>query len=397
MRKPDPKRSGRKLTFGPELWSSIGELEFSFWDLWLLAVLEFDHAGDWEALDTTLLGATPSYSSTETTEAKLAHLADLRRRMDKSRLIPSDVLPLPLDPKILRRAHEVVLRPSIERATPAMAATPRRLFRERALRGHWRGFPKDPSASYDKFRHEIDSRSNYGETATMRLAGRLGRLLLSELKGCRGEPAEVLACYRAFLTALIEAHERSSDSVGCLADLERKHVPGYLSVDWRLTGILPAIYYRDLLEFATWDIFVVIDDESRRAIAQSVQDDEIDLVESILNSVVAELETHHFFDFQIGQALELLAEIYVAKGFSHRFAHVAGRLGPDGWQTVELLAEAALAAGRRDLAMSVFAAADRPGLLRDNLTRSCVKLLGEPPAAKPLYLVAENPSAQDQR
>ncbi|HZC99824.1 MAG TPA: hypothetical protein VFA46_06415 [Actinomycetes bacterium] len=43
------------------------------------------------------------------------------------------------------------------------------------------------------------------------------------------------------------------------------------------------------------------------------------------------------------------------------------------------LAQTALAGGRRDLALEVFAAANRPGLHQDYLAARCLELTGQPP------------------
>jgi CTP:molybdopterin cytidylyltransferase MocA len=51
------------------------------------------------------------------------------------------------------------------------------------------------------------------------------------------------------------------------------------------------------------------------------------------------------------------------------------------------MAEAAMNAGKRNLALSVFAAADQPGIQREHLRELCVKLTGEMPASRSLRRV----------
>ena len=65
----------------------------------------------------------------------------------------------------------------------------------------------------------------------------------------------------------------------------------------------------------------------------------------------------------------------------------AERLGSDQWMPVVALAQTALAAGRRDLALGVFAAANRPGLQQDYLAARCLELTGQPPPRRHLRAV----------
>jgi len=56
---------------------------------------------------------------------------------------------------------------------------------------------------------------------------------------------------------------------------------------------------------------------------------------------------------------------------------VAARLGTDHWREVEALATSALRSKRRDLAVEVFQAADRPGRHQQRLRELCTSLTGE--------------------
>ena len=60
-------------------------------------------------------------------------------------------------------------------------------------------------------------------------------------------------------------------------------------------------------------------------------------------------------------------------------AAVAERLGSDQWMPIVAPARTTLAAGRRDLALEVFAAANRPGLQQDDLAARCLELTAQPP------------------
>ena len=59
-----------------------------------------------------------------------------------------------------------------------------------------------------------------------------------------------------------------------------------------------------------------------------------------------------------------------------RYVEVASRLGTDHWREVQAPAESALRSKRRDLAVEVFRAADRPGWHQTLLRERCASLTG---------------------
>ncbi len=105
-----------------------------------------------------------------------------------------------------------------------------------------------------------------------------------------------------------------------------------------------------------------------------------DLVEALLWSLAAELRGHRL-GYQAEVAMALVAYLHAATGRLDRLVAAAERLGSDQWMPIVALAKTALAAGRRDLALEVFAAANRPGLQQDYLASRCLELTGQPPPA----------------
>ena len=69
------------------------------------------------------------------------------------------------------------------------------------------------------------------------------------------------------------------------------------------------------------------------------------------------------------------------------YVEVASRLGTDHWREVEALATSALRSKRRDLAVEVFQAADRPGRHQQRLRERCTPLtgmvIGDPDDSRP--------------
>ncbi len=72
----------------------------------------------------------------------------------------------------------------------------------------------------------------------------------------------------------------------------------------------------------------------------------------------------------------LEAEMIARLRSSGHGAGAARRLGSDHWMPIVALAESATAAGRKELAVEVFRAADQPSLHRDHLRERCLKLTG---------------------
>ncbi|HEX9506284.1 MAG TPA: hypothetical protein VGA62_09800, partial [Acidimicrobiia bacterium] len=75
-------------------------------------------------------------------------------------------------------------------------------------------------------------------------------------------------------------------------------------------------------------------------------------------------------------SLELIAWLHLAGHRYTRYSQAAHRLSSNHWQSIEALAESALAAGRHDVAVDVFRAADQPGMHRDHLRQRCLALTG---------------------
>lgn len=85
--------------------------------------------------------------------------------------------------------------------------------------------------------------------------------------------------------------------------------------------------------------------------------------------------------------MALVAYLQAATGRLDRLVATAERLGSDQWMPIVALAQTALAAERRDLALEVFAAANRPGLQQDYLAARCLELTGQPPLRRHLRAV----------
>ncbi len=194
-------------------------------------------------------------------------------------------------------------------------------------------------------------------------------------------PAERLALHRAFLTGMIAAMERADDSCGVLGDLFHERLADYFAVPWQETGIAADLYYRDFLEYATWEDYGLLPDRLG-PFFERVATEHMAMVDAILRDIREELLAAEL-EYQAEEALTLPGALHVAQRSFDRFVALATEMGSRAWERITTMAEAALRARRRDLALAVCGAADQPGLHRDYLRAQCRRLTGAQPPAPP--------------
>ncbi len=366
----------RAAIFGPEPWSTIAGATWSHFDRWfaLVGVLDFD--GDLDGLEADLVGRLRSrLHSRGDIEAKLSHLADLRVRMAASQIDAFSLLAADdPDKATVAKAHRKVLDQGLEdRAmTPAMRDTPGARLNRRALYGHWDRFPVNPDRWYEKLSGRRPA-THVPKGRTFALTRQLGERL-DRLDGPRQAEPDRLALYRAFHTVGVELAVRGDDSYGNIGDLRVDAFGTYLDIDWEASGMTPEHWWPDLCELLVSEVYALT--YRRETLAfRKVSTGQADLVERILLGLADEWRAA-YQDYQADQALELLAWLHIGGRRYSRYAGAARRLGSDHWMPVVALAESAVAAGRTELAVEVFRAADRPGTHRDHLSDRCVKLTG---------------------
>jgi hypothetical protein len=151
------------------------------------------------------------------------------------------------------------------------------------------------------------------------------------------------------------------------------------------------VYFADLCELCVWENHGLLYEREAAPFA-GVGVEHHDLVERRLWSLAAELARHRL-GYQAEVAMGLVAYLQAATPRLDRLVATAERLGSDQWMPIVALAEAALAAGRRDLARRVFAAANRPGHHQDYLAARCLELTGEPPPRSGVNHAARCPAS----
>lgn len=382
--------------YGPEMWKTIRRESLVHWDRWFLVVLVHDFEDDWNALKAAIKERCGSSygGGHDDVERKMSHLIELHARLQRSSIAPAHCLDeASFERKILYKSrHKLFEQEAYERRaqTEAMRNTPRRSLRTRALRGHWAAFPISPEPYEATFANEIEDRDFYSENSTFGLIKRLECLLDEEDKRCP-DVASRLACYRGFLTAVMQAGDHLDDSFGSVGDLFQQRLPTYIGLPWEETGLTPEVYYRDFIEFAVWDSYALTY-QRLGPFFRSIHKECFELVEDILIELERELRASSgdfpSLEFYAEEALDLLGELYVAKRRYERFVAAAAKMGSEKWERITRMAESALKQGRKDLALAVFAAADQPGFHREYLRRQCMKLTGQPPPERSLHSVS---------
>lgn len=372
-----PKRVQR---FGAETWDQRAGRDWSLWDLWFSVVAVLDHDGDLDALAAELTESVrrPAMGTGRAAEAKLSHLWDLASRFNDAGLTVNDLADadMVVDKAVLRRArNKVTGRVSLEHRakTPAMINKPRNRLRQRARFGHWSVFPSNPDRFYEKFCPTVQVRHHVTKGQSFSMVDRLVKRL-GDLDGPRRSLRDRLALYRGFHTAGLDLADNADDSYGAIGEARTEAWLTYLSIDWRSTGIDPEAYWRDICELRIWEPYAIDHDNSLAWFTSAIVDD-VDMIESIL----LELEIEHrdaVLDWEAEEALQALADLYIATGSHDRLVGVSERLGSRWWRPIEAMATALLEAGKRDAAVAVFAAADQPGMQRDYLRGRCEVLCG---------------------
>jgi hypothetical protein len=367
-----------KRTRGTDPWLTIGRTRFLVWDRWFLALLFADHDGAWDALRNAVR-SRPRVSGSDgrDTEAKLSHLVDLQDRWTRLRDASRERLKIDTtDRGLVRRARSKLLDQSVEdyEKTPGMRDTPRLRLERRARRGYWDRFPVNPTTYEPVFDRAIESREFFTEMAALRLASRLESILDRQARRAT-RPVQHLALTRAFLAAVVAAIERADDSCGALGDLAHDRFPDYFKSDWQAAGLPPDVFYRDVLEFAVWDDYGLVP-RPLTPFFKRVTKEHVLRVDGILREIRAELLAADL-DYEAEKALTLRGELHVAKRRFEGFVALAEEMGSRERERIRTMAEAALQAGRRDLAVAVFAAADQPGVQRDQLREQSHRLLGK--------------------
>ena len=269
-----------------------------------------------------------------------------------------------------------------------MIETPRVRLERRSRMVHRDAFPVNPERFYRSFRRNVEGKDHVSKNRSFSAVRRIEERLES-LDKAGLAVGERLALYRAFHTAGLELADRADDSFGNVGEMRREAWHTYLGIDWQAAGMAPEAYWTDLCDLVVFEDYA-LEFEEETLPWRHVPAGQAELVEGALLTLEAECRAFHL-DYPADQALEHLAWLTVAGRRFTRYVEVASRLGTDHWREVQAPAESALRSKRRDLAVEVFRAADRPGWHQTLLRERCASLTGvvidDPDGARPALRV----------
>ncbi|MBI3206383.1 MAG: hypothetical protein HYZ29_32905 [Myxococcales bacterium] len=246
------KTDGR--IYGPEPWAVVRGVELSHWDLWFVVVMRDLSGGKRELVE--LLKSRPRCHDVE---GKLSHLLDLESRLIAGGVSHAEVLQgVTVDRALLRKARDKVIEQSAWRPTQAMIDTPRKLLRDRAMRGHWPKFPVDPATCERAFDRFCRPEGDYGWRFTPLLAHTVERTWGDERQRAESAAGRV-AADRATMTRIIDLMEHADDSMADMSTLFDDVLVQYVAEVWD-AGLDPEVALRDGIELGVWEDYGLTDD-----------------------------------------------------------------------------------------------------------------------------------------
>lgn len=156
----------------------------------------------------------------------------------------------------------------------------------------------------------------------------------------------------------------------------------YFTAPWSEAGLSPDLYYRDFIEYAVWEDYALLGPRELAPFFKRLPKSGAMLVDGVLRELRTELRSAGL-EYQAEEALTFLGALHVNTRRFDLFEDLAGEMGSRQWERITSMGDAALAAGRREIARAVFAAADQPGMHRDYLRQQSRRLLGPPPRPAP--------------
>ncbi len=382
----------RPAIYGPEPWAERHGQVWSHWDRWYALVAVADHDGDLAGLEQAL-DDHPAGHLGEDAQAKLAHLDDLTARLADAGIDPAGLLGSDeLDRTVLTKARRKVVTQALagRDLTEPMRHPPRRQLRDRALGRSWSAFPAGPAEPYTVLADLVEDRTDIWARQTFDLVRDLETVVAGLVAEAGDDPARLLAVRRAALTAVAEAAERADDSYGEIGQLGLETWQAYVATPWR--GLVdPAAYWRDVCELVAFDDYAHLH-RNETLPYRKARVSETDLLLDILDELADEYIAVRL-RWHADEVRQAVLYVLVATRSYDRFVEAASRLGHGHWQPVALLAETALAAGRRDIAAAVIDAADQPGPIGDHLRKLRHELLGDagPPVRHLRALASDDP------
>lgn len=343
-----------------------GTFTVVYWDLWLIIVLTYDFAGNWDALiDRWRDELKTAPSRQDTIEGLLSHLLHLRQGLAEAGLTANDIL-ADLPPAVVK-SQKPKARRKILKDSPAerdksywMIHTPRLDLRARALRGYWPRFPVSPAVFAEPLARLYKRSGYYSEDQSFGLEHKLSEFI--ERYEAHASDAEQLALYRAALTVLIEKMDMVDDSYGVIGGLYDNVFEHYTQLDRSALDMPLTDFFQDLIELVIWEDYGFTH-YALPAFFAGLTQSEVPTVESILRASREALRKLEL-TYEAERALTLLGMLCTQQHLFDRFIDLAKIMGTRAWERITTMSEMAEKQRRPALAREVYEACWEPNFLR---------------------------------
>jgi hypothetical protein len=353
-----------------------GLLAVSYWDLWMILLADREFDADLDCLAAEIRAQRDRLSAIglgkEEWKGRLSHLRDLQRRLRAGGLDLAVVMEAagPLVRQEVRRARRKVLEKPARQAewSEPMRWTPQKKGLDFALHGYWGDFPVSPRPYAEGIAANFNSHRFYTERESFSVSRRLDRYATEGKKlAGRRQHADALALLRAVLTETIQVMGFADDSCGVIGDSFQAVFREYLALDHAAAGIDETVFLRDLLMLLIWEDYGLADGQTYGYFGR-LSRDQGQICIDFLRQQIGHLKAEDL-DYQAQEALTLLGQVACEQGRYELFIALAREMKSDHWRRILLLADTAMKARKRDLALLVFEAALQPGPHYDYLRR----------------------------
>ena len=349
----------------------------TYWDLWLIIVLVYDFATDWDRLIEHWRGELKTgWQRRDELESWLSHLLHLRQALTDVGLTLDDLLAA-IPPATLKsqkpKARRKVLKDSIADRDKSdwMIHTPRRELQARSLRGYWSRFPVSPAVFAEPLAHLYKPSGYYSEDQSFGLERKLSAFIARH--EARASEAEQLALYRAVLTVLIEQMDMVDDSYGVMGQLYEEVFEHYTRLNRSALDMLLSDFFQDLMELVIWEDYGFTHTALPGFFARLAKS-EVPVVDNILQASWAALRDLEL-TYQAERALTLLGMLCTQQRLFDRFIDLAKIMGTRAWERITTMAEMAEKRRRPALARAVYEACLGPGQHENFLRKKYAELL----------------------
>ena len=362
-------RGKRIIHYGNEPYCEIkhpnaeGSFQVTYWDLWFAIVVTQDFGGDWEGMidDVRKNLNRPLYLH-DAFEGFVNHLHLLRQALDEAKLSVGDILQEAGEDVIKgqkTKARRKILEMNYQEKEKSawMIETPRKQREDRAMRGHWGGFPVNPEQYAGSLARCYGSSGFYNKHRSFTLERKLSAWV--EKYEARASLAKIFALYRAFLTVAVEKMNMVDDSFGVIGELYQDVFEKYCRLERAKLDMQPQAFFQDLVELMIWEDYAGTSKHQPDFFA-GLSSAEVPLVESILEKAWEELRELEL-EYHAEKALTMLGMLYVQQRIYDKFVPVARLMGTREWQRITRMAEMAVKRRKQDLALAVYEACLRPG------------------------------------